>query len=73
VCFATEKRTLPRHAVRQLMPFASTYLWENGFKISQQHKESTGTENAAPDLRIKLPCIKLNVKGIYEYKKHISH
>jgi hypothetical protein len=65
-----ENSALSRRAIRQLIPFASTYLCETGFSnYTATNKKYRNRLNAESDLRIKLSNIKPNIKRICEGKR----
>jgi hypothetical protein len=65
-----EYSALSRLVIRQLIPFASTYLCETGFSNYAATKTKYRNRlNAASDLRIQFSNIKPNIKRICEQKK----
>uniref|UniRef100_K7EX73 HAT C-terminal dimerisation domain-containing protein n=1 Tax=Pelodiscus sinensis TaxID=13735 RepID=K7EX73_PELSI len=76
LCQSQEYSSLSRRAIRQLLPFASTYLCKTGFSNYAAMKTKYRNRlNAAPDMRIQLSSIKSNIKRICQEKKknHSSH
>uniref|UniRef100_K7FP96 DUF4371 domain-containing protein n=1 Tax=Pelodiscus sinensis TaxID=13735 RepID=K7FP96_PELSI len=76
LCQSQEYSSLSRHAIRQLLPFVSTYLCETGFSNYAAMKTKYKNRlNAVPDMQIQLYSIKPNVKRICQEKKknHSSH
>uniref|UniRef100_K7G4R7 DUF4371 domain-containing protein n=1 Tax=Pelodiscus sinensis TaxID=13735 RepID=K7G4R7_PELSI len=70
LCQSQEYSSLSRRAIRQLLPFASTYLCETGFSNYAAMKTKYRNRlNAAPDMRIQLSSIKPNIKRICQEKK----
>jgi hypothetical protein len=61
----SEEKSLSRRTVRQLIPFASTYLCGNGFSNYAATKTKyINRLNVAPGLRIQYFNIKTNIKII---------
>jgi hypothetical protein len=69
-CFAPKKRTLRRHAIRQLITFANKYFCETRF--SNMHKQNKIQKlNGEPLLGNKLSSIKPDIKIIHEENKNL--
>uniref|UniRef100_K7G7S0 HAT C-terminal dimerisation domain-containing protein n=1 Tax=Pelodiscus sinensis TaxID=13735 RepID=K7G7S0_PELSI len=76
LCQSQEYSSLSRRAIRQLLPFAGTYLCETGFSNYAAMKTKYRNRlNAVPDMRIQLSSIKPNIKRVCQEKKknHSSH
>uniref|UniRef100_K7FIT3 HAT C-terminal dimerisation domain-containing protein n=1 Tax=Pelodiscus sinensis TaxID=13735 RepID=K7FIT3_PELSI len=76
LCQNQEYSSLSRHAICQLLPFASTNLYETGFSNYASTKMKYRNHlNAVPDMQIQLSSIKSNIKKICQEKKkiHSSH
>jgi hypothetical protein len=68
--FTSEENHLSGRALRQLMPFTSTYLSENGLSNYWPTKTKyIKRPNTAPDLRIQLSSIKKKKKKIIVKKE----
>uniref|UniRef100_K7GDR9 DUF4371 domain-containing protein n=1 Tax=Pelodiscus sinensis TaxID=13735 RepID=K7GDR9_PELSI len=70
LCQSQEYSSLSRRAIRQLLPFASTYLCETGLSNYATMKTKYRNRlNAVPDMRLQLSSIKPNIKRICQEKK----
>jgi hypothetical protein len=68
--YDSEEKALSRSAVRQLITFVSTYLYETGILNYTTTKSIyRNTPNAGPGLRIQLSCMTPNINKKIVKKK----